>query len=415
MIGGVDVESDDPICSVICYYVYSFIDKLRHMKKGITALALGTFGLGMTEYVMMSILPDLAHDFGVSISQAGHLISAYALGVCVGAPLVAVLLRNWPLKRILLLLMVFYAVGNLMFASGQSFLFGIAGRFVSGLPHGAFFGAGSIVASRLMPDRQTTAVALMTLGMTVANLVGIPVGSFIANTFSWRWIFYFDAGWGVLTFAAIYLLVKDIGALPRTSLRGEFRFLKNPAPWILIAVTVMCQGGAFAMYSYVSPIMNKAGLAMQYIPILMVVVGAGMCLGNYYSGRISDRITPERTTLWVTVIMTISLVLTCFDTFSIWTAGITVVVSATMLFALSSPMQLMLIEYSPGGELMGGAMVQVAFNLGNALGAYFGGLPISAGYPAESSSAVGAVMALSSIGLIYWFIRRYPKAYASSR
>ena len=162
------------------------------------------------------------------------------------------------------------------------------------------------------------------------------------------------------------------------------------------------------MYSYVSPIMNHAGLAMKYIPILMIIVGAGMCLGNYYSGIVSDWITPEKATLWVTIIMTVSLVLTSFDTFSIWTAGTTVVVAATMLFALSSPMQLMLIEYSPGGELMGGAMVQVAFNLGNAVGAYFGGLPISAGYAPESASVVGSVMAFLSIFAVWYFIRRYP-------
>lgn len=378
------------------------------MKKGIAALALGTFALGMTEYVMMSILPDLAHDFNVTISEAGHLISAYALGVCVGAPLVAIFLRNWPLKKILLLLMVVYAVGNLLFALSPNFACGLGARFISGLPHGAFFGAGSIVASRLMPGKQTTAVALMTLGMTVANLAGIPAGSFIANTFNWRWIFFFDSAWGLLTFFSIWLLVKEKGALPRTSVAGEFKFLKSPAPWILIAVTVFCQGGAFAMYSYVSPIMEKAGLALKYIPLFMIIVGAGMCVGNYYSGVISDRITPPRAVLWVAVIMTVSLVATWLDSFSFWTAGASVTVAATMLFALSSPMQLMLIEYSPGGELMGGAMVQVAFNLGNAVGAFFGGLPISAGHAPQSSSGVGAGMAAVSILLIVWFIKKHP-------
>lgn len=375
------------------------------MKKGILALALGTFGLGMTEYVMMSILPDLAHDFSVSITQAGHFISVYAIGVCIGAPLTAIFLRNWPLKKILLLLMVFYALGNLIFASASSYNVGLAGRFVTGLPHGAFFGAGSIVASRLMPDKAATSVALMTLGMTLANLVGIPAASFTANNFSWRWIFYFDSAWGVLTFASIWVLVKDVAALPRTSLKGEFHFLKSLSPWLLIGATVLCQGGAFAMYSYVDPIMEKAGLAMKYIPLFMIVVGAGMCLGNYFSGVVSDRITPPKATLWITVIMTGALVATYFDTSSILTAGGSVVLAATMLFALSSPMQLMLIEYSPGGELMGGAMVQVAFNLGNAIGAYFGGLPIAAGHGPESSSLVGAVMAAASIVLVFIFMK----------
>lgn len=377
------------------------------MKKGLIALALGTFGLGMTEYVMMSILPDLAHDFNMSISKAGHLISAYALGVCAGAPAVAIAMRNWPLKRILLLLMVVYACGNVMFALSHSLPFALMSRFVTGLPHGAFFGVGSIVASHLMPSRQTTSVALMTIGMTVANLVGIPGATFVAGAFSWRWIFYFDAAWGVMTLAAISFLIADIGGLPRTSVKGEFKFLKRIAPWMLILVTVLCQGGAFAMYSYVSPIMSEAGLPSQYLPLFMVVVGAGMCLGNYYSGVVSDRISPGRTTVLVTVIMTVSLMLTAFDTFSYWTAGATVVIAATMLFALSSPMQLLLIEFSPGGELLGGAMVQVAFNLGNAIGAYFGGLPISAGQAPQTSSTVGAAMAALSILSMWIFLRKF--------
>lgn len=379
-------------------------------KKGLTALALGTFGLGMTEYVMMSILPDLARDFGVTLSQAGHLISAYALGVCVGAPLVAVYLRNWPLKKILLALMVVFMVGNITFASSQTFAVGLLGRFVSGLPHGAFFGAGSIVASRLMPTKATTAVALMTLGMTLANLVGIPLGSFISNNFNWRWVFYFNTGWGLLTLAAIWTLISDkTGSLTKTTVNGEFRFLAHPAPWLLILTTVLCQGGAFAMYSYVTPIMQHAGLALKYIPVFMIIVGGGMCVGNYYSGVTSDRISPERTTLWVAIIMTVALVLTYFDSSSFWSAGTTITVAATMLFALSSPMQLLLIDYSPGGELMGGAMVQVAFNLGNATGAYFGGLPIAAGCAPQASSLVGAAMAAGSILLMMLFIRTQRK------
>lgn len=368
-------------------------------------MALGTFGLGMTEYVMMSILPDLAHDFSMSISSAGHFISIYAIGVCVGAPLTAVFLRNWPLKRILLLLMCLYAIGNAMFAMSHNVSTGLVARFVTGLPHGAFFGAGSIVASRMMPQKATTAVALMTLGMTVANLVGIPVGSYVANTFSWRWIFGFNALWGLITLGAIWLLVKQIEPLPHTTIKGEFQFLKTLAPWLLITATVFCQGGAFAMYSYVDPIMGKAGLAMKYIPLFMIIVGAGMCIGNYLSGVVSDRFTPPRTTLWITIIMTAALFFTAFDTFNIYLTGSTVVLAATMLFALSSPMQLLLIENSKGGELMGGAMVQVAFNLGNAIGAFFGGLPINAGYAPQTSALTGAAMAAVSVIIMIVFIK----------
>lgn len=384
------------------------------MKKGLFALALGTFALGMSEYVMMSILPDLAATYGVTVPQASHFISAYALGVCVGAPVVAVALRNWPLKRILMLLMVVYVVGNVMFASSSNFAMGLVGRFVTGLPHGAFFGAGSIVASRLMPGRQTTAVALMTLGMTIANLVGIPVGSFVAINYSWRWIFYFNVLWGALTFGALWWGVRGVGSLQHTALAGEFRFLRHWAPWLLILATVLCQGGAFAMYTYVGPIMGYAGMTMKYMPLLMLVVGLGMCLGNYFSGVVSDRFTPQRTAFWVSLIMTGALAMTFFDAFNLWAAASTITVAATMLFALSSPMQLLLIEYSPGGELMGGAMVQVAFNFGNAVGAWAGGVPMAHGLAPQGASAVGAVMAAASVLVLALFMhpsgRKAPSA-----
>lgn len=367
---------------------------------------MGTFGLGMTEYMMMSILPDLAHTYGVGISQAGHLISAYAIGVCVGAPAVAVFMRNMPLRRILLWLMALYAVGNCVFALSGRFWLGLVGRFLTGLPHGAFFGTGSIVACRLMPGRQTTAVALMTLGMTVANLVGVPLGSFVANTLSWKYIFLFDALWGLVTLWAIAVMVKDAGALTHSGIRGEFRFLRHASPWILIGVTTLCQGGAFAMYSYVTPIMGEGGLALTYIPLFMIVVGAAMCLGNYFSGVLSDRFTPARVALWVGIVMVGALAATFFAAKCFWLSGGAVAVTAGCLFALSSPMQFLLIKYSPGGELMGGAMVQVAFNLGNAIGAFLGGLPIAAGRAASWSALSGLPLTLVSVGLMLWFIRR---------
>lgn len=377
------------------------------MKKGLIALALGTFGLGMTEYVMMSILPDLADTLNIDISRAGHLISAYAVGVCVGAPSVAVFMRNMPLKRILLWLMAVYALGNLLFALSGSYAMGMAARFVTGLPHGAFFGVGSILASRLMPDRKTTAVAIMTLGMTVANLVGIPVGSFVAGQFSWDWIFVFDAILGLCTLWAIRRWVSADVTMPATSLKKEFAFLRHPAPWLLIGATTLCQGGAFALYSYVSPVMTQAGLAVSAMPLFMVVVGGGMCLGNYVSGVLSDRFTPSRVAMWVGILMTAMLAATMADGFSVWLTGATVTAIAALLFALSSPMQLLMIEYSPGGELMGGAMVQVSFNLGNAIGAFVGGVPIAAGYAASSSALTGIPFAALSVALLWVFIAKY--------
>ncbi len=380
------------------------------MKKGILTLAFGTFALGMTEYVMMSILPDLADTFHTSISEAGHLISSYAIGVCVGAPLCAIFLRNWELRKILITLMAILTIGNIMFAISGTFEMGLASRFISGLSHGAFFGTGAIVASRLMPDKQTTAVSLMTLGMTTANLLGIPLGSFIANTLNWRWIFMFNAAWAFITMLMFIFLVKGVGSLPHSNISGEFKFLKSPAPWILILFTILCQGGCFSMYSYVTPIMSKAGLAQKYIPFLMILVGASMSVGNYVAGVLSDRFTPGKIALMVSIIMTAALLSIYFESSSmILTAG-SIMIATACLFALSSPMQLLLLKYSPGGELMGGAAVQIAFNLGNAIGATIGGMALTrTGIPATASLYGTALSALSIFIMLLFIHKRREK------
>ncbi len=376
------------------------------MKKGILTLAFGTFALGMTEYVMMSILPDLANTFHTSISNAGHLISSYAIGVCVGAPLCAIFLRNWELRKILIVLMAILAVGNILFAISQTFEMGLVSRFISGLSHGAFFGTGSIVASRLMPDKQTTAVSLMTLGMTTANLVGIPLGSFIANTLNWRWIFFFNAVWALVTMLMFIFGVKSVGSLPHSNISGEFKFLKSPAPWILILFTILCQGGCFSMYSYVTPIMGKAGLAQKYIPIFMILVGASMSIGNYVAGVLSDKFTPGKIALAVSMIMTVVLLSIYFESSSMVLTAVSVLIATACLFAMSSPMQLLLLKYSPGGELMGGAAVQIAFNLGNAIGATVGGIALSkTGFPA-TASLYGTILAAVSIITMLLFIQK---------
>ncbi len=377
------------------------------MKKGILTLAFGTFALGMTEYVMMSILPDLANTFHTSISNAGHLISSYAIGVCVGAPLCAIFLRNWELRKILIVLMAILAVGNILFAMSKTFEMGLASRFISGLSHGAFFGTGSIVASRLMPDKQTTAVSLMTLGMTTANLVGIPLGSFIANTLNWRWIFMFNAVWALVTMLMFMFGVKSVGSLPRTSVAGEFKFLKSPAPWILILFTILCQGGCFSMYSYVTPIMGKAGLAQKYIPIFMILVGASMSIGNYVAGVLSDKFTPGKIALAVSIIMTAVLLSIYFESSSMVLTAVSVLIATACLFAMSSPMQLLLLKYSPGGERMGGAAVQIAFNLGNAIGATVGGIALSkTGFPATASLYGTALAAVSIITMLFFLQKK---------
>ena len=363
------------------------------MKKGLYALSFGTFGLGIAEFIMMSILPDVAAGFDISLSEAGHLISAYALGVCVGAPLVVVVARSWPLRTILLALVGLFVAGNLLMALSADYWMGLCARFVSGLPHGAYFGVGSIVASRLAEKgKSTSAVAIMIMGMTIANLFGVPAGNFLGHFLSWRLVFVIAALWGGVT---IWFIRRWVPVLPATNLKGQFRFLRRPEPWMLIAATMLGNGGAFCWYSYVNPLMTEvSGFSVGTMPVLMLLAGASMCVGNYLGGHLSDRFTPGIVAMSMQFLMFASLLLIYFFASYGFLSALLMCVCTGCLFAVSSPQQLLLLQYSPGGEMMGGAMVQLAFNLGNAVGAYFGGLSIEHGAGLESTALIGSFFAL---------------------
>ena len=200
------------------------------MKKGLYALSFGTFGLGIAEYIMMSILPDVAADFGVSLPETGHLISAYALGVCVGAPLLVIVTRNWPLKTILYALMTLFIVGNLVTTLSPNYWLTLCARFVSGMPHGAYFGTGVIIANHLAEKgKSTSAVATMVMGMTVANLMGVPLGNLLGHYLSWRVVFAFATVWGLVTVWFICRWIPVLPAMPKTNMTGQFRFQVSSA------------------------------------------------------------------------------------------------------------------------------------------------------------------------------------------
>lgn len=391
------------------------------MKKALTALAFGTFGLGVAEYVMMGILPFIAKDFCITIPQAGAFISAYALGVCAGAPFVAVIARTWPLKRILYMLCVIMAVSSLAMAlcpvpadgrgAGWQFWLMMLFRFCAGIPHGAYFGVGSIVADRLSKNgKSTLAVAIMTSGMTVANLVGIPLGTFLTSIVSWRLVFGFSCLWNVVTLVSIARWIPVMEPLPDTGFRGNFRFLKHLAPWLIIFATIFGNGGIFCWYSYISPTLTRlAGVPVEALTVMMVLAGVGMVIGNIVGGELSDRFGPGKTGRGLEITIFVSLVLIALTADSKWCLVPLMMIACGCLFAVSPPQQLLLLRFSKGGELMGGAMVQLAFNFGNAIGAWLGGLPISETdsstyhYPA----AIGAAMAVGGIICYVVFCKRY--------
>ena len=215
------------------------------MKKSLIALAFGTLGLGIAEFVMMGILPDVAKNLHISIATAGHLISAYALGVCVGAPML-ILARKFPLKRILMGLVAIVMIGNICASLAPNYWVMLVARFISGLPHGAYFGVASIVAEKLADKgKGSEAVSIMIAGMTIANLFGVPLGTSLSASISWRLTFLLVGAWSVIIMYYIWRWVPQVENLPDAGLKGQFRFLKSPAPWLLLGATMLGNGGVF--------------------------------------------------------------------------------------------------------------------------------------------------------------------------
>ncbi|MBR6250633.1 MAG: MFS transporter [Bacteroidales bacterium] len=380
-------------------------------QKSLVTLAMGTFGLGITEFMMMGILPYLAKDFSIDIPTAGHFISAYALGVCVGAPAVALGLRNWPLKRILYLLMSIFSVASICMTicPSSSYQLMMTFRFMAGLPHGAYFGVGCIVADKLADkEKSALAIAIMCMGMTIANLIGIPLGTFIADTLSWRIIFAASGTLGLVTWFCIYKNIPYIDSLPDNGRKGQFNFLKHLAPWLIIFATFFGNGGMMCWYSYVSPILTEvSGIPLKWMSAMMALAGIGMVAGGVVGGRLSDKIGAGHAGRWFQILMLIALTGEFFLGQYPVVAVILMMVATFGLFGVGAPQQLLLIRYASGGELLGGAMIQIAFNFGNAMGAYCGGLPIKAGYSYEYTALVACASMLVGLCCYTIFCRRY--------
>ena len=380
------------------------------MKKSLIALAFGTLGLGIAEFTMMGILPYVARDLNISIPVAGHFISAYALGVCAGAPMLIVA-RKRPLKHILLVLMALMLVGNLGAAMAPDYWLLLAARFISGLPHGAYFGVASIVAGKLADEgKSSEAVSIMIAGMTVANLFGVPLGTSLSHMLSWRVTFLLVGCWGLIVLYYIWRWVPVIEGLKDTGFKGQFRFLKTPAPWLILGATALGNGGVFCWYSYITPLLtNVSGFSAESVTALMVLAGFGMVVGNLVTGRLSDRYTPGKGGTVVQGMICILLLMIFFLSPNPWCSAILMALCTAGLFAVSSPEQVLIIRVAPGGEMLGGACVQIAFNLGNAIGAYVGGLALSGGY--RYPALAGVPFALVGFVLFAVFYKKFQAKY----
>lgn len=380
------------------------------MKKSLVALAFGTLALGIAEFVMMGILPDVARSLGVSIPDAGHLISAYALGVCCGAPMLVVA-HKYPLKNILLFLACIILLGSTLAALSVNYWMLLASRFISGLPHGAYFGVASIVAVRLADERHKTgAVSIMVAGMTVANLFGVPLATGLSSQVSWRFPFILVIFVSLIVLYYIWEWVPGVGALPDKGFRHQFAFLKTGAPWLILLATMFANGGIFCWYSYISPLMTQeGGFSVDALPALMIAAGFGMVAGNLISGRLCDRHRPGHVVAWTQCIAMVALLIIFMLADFGWLSAALMIVCTGCLFAVSSPQQFLILKYAPGGELLGGASIQMAFNMGNALGAFCGGLPIAAGLPPRYAALVGVPFELLGLAACLLFCRKYER------
>ena len=379
------------------------------MKKSLVALAFGTLALGIAEFVMMGILPDVARSLGVSIPEAGHLISAYAIGVCCGAPMLVVV-HKYPLKNILLCLACVILLGSTLAALSVNYWMLLAARFISGLPHGAYFGVASIVAVRLADERHKTgAVSIMVAGMTVANLFGVPLATGLSASVSWRFPFLLVVFVSLIVLYYVWKWVPSVGALPDNGFRHQFAFLKNDAPWLILAATMFANGGIFCWYSYISPLLIEGGFSADTLPALMIAAGFGMVAGNLISGRLCDHHRPGHVVVVTQCIAIAALLLVFWLADCGWVSAALMVVCTGCLFAVSSPQQFLILKHAPGGELLGGASIQVAFNLGNAVGAFCGGLPIAAGLPPRYAALTGVPFIVLGLVSFIIFCRKYER------
>lgn len=368
--------------------------------RAILALALGGFGIGTTEFVTMGLLPQIADGVGIGIPTAGHVVSAYALGVVVGAPLVTMLFARVPRKRVLIGLMVAFFVGNLGSALATSYPMLLAARFVSGMPHGAFFGLGAVVAASLVQKhRRTWAVSMMLAGLTVANIVGVPISTWMGQHLGWQWPYALVALIAVATVVAIWAWVPHQGTAGLTSVGGELRALTRAQVWFALAIGVVGFGGMFSTFSYIAPTMTElAGFPGGAVPFILVVYGVGMTAGAFLSERVAGH-GLMRGIFGCLVAIAVILSLFGFAAHFEPTAIVFVFLLGCVPTVMVPMIQTRLMDVAHEGQSLAAALNHATLNAANALGAWLGGVVLSAGLGYEWCSRVGAVLAVAGAAI----------------
>ncbi|MDB5936445.1 MAG: transporter [Massilia sp.] len=363
---------------------------------------------------MMGILPDVAGSLRITIPQAGYLISSYALGVVVGAPTLVGLLAKRPPRSVLIWFMLMFAAFNALSAFAPNYPALMLARFLAGLPHGAFFGVGAVVAMRLAHEgRSASAVATMFAGLTVASVLGVPFGTWLGHHVSWRLVFLIVAAIGLLTAVTLRKLVPWFEPPQRGSFRADLRIFGRPGLWLGIAITSIGTGGFFAYLSYITPLLTEVtGFSAETIPLIMTVVGLGMTAGVLLGGKLADRVAPAVALLVLMSTMAILLFLNGIMVHSPAAMLVLAFATGANALALGPPIQMLLIENSKEAEMLGSSLGQSSFNIGNALGAFLGGVPLSLGYSYVAPQWVAGCLALCGVALVLLMLASARHPYA---
>ncbi|MEJ2889934.1 MFS transporter [Actinomycetospora aeridis] len=372
----------------------------------LAALSLGGLAIGTTEFASMGVLPGFASDLGVSVPTAGAAISAYALGVVVGAPLIALVGARWPRRQLVVALAVFLVVANALSAIAPSFLPFVGLRFLAGLPHGAYFGTAAVLGAALVPpERRARALATVMLGLTVANIIGVPAATWLGDAFGWRSAYVAVTVIALITVAAVVTLVPSPPGDRGGSLATELTALRRPQVWLTLGVIAAGFGGMFAVYSYISPILtNQAGVSTTTVPLLLGALGIGMTVGNIAGGRFAEK--APRATIAI-ALLAYTGVLVAFTVAASNAVAATVGLFALGFVGMSAGPALMgrLIDFAAGGPSLAAASFHSAFNVANAVGAALGGVVLAAGLGWSAPAAVGAVLPLLGLAVLGVSIR----------
>ena len=364
----------------------------------VLALALGAFGIGTTEFVAMGLLPSIADSLGTTEPTAGHIISAYALGVVVGAPLIAALTARMSRRTLLIALMVAFTIGNAATVLAQSYGMLMVARFVAGLPHGAYFGVAALVAAHLAgPDARAKAVGQVMLGLSVANVIGVPVATWLGSTLGWRAAFVVVVVIGLLTIGALSVFLPTLSGMKITNPVTELGALARPQVWFTLFIGIVGFGGMFAFYTYISTTLTSvSGVSESFIPIALMLFGLGMVVGNITGGALADRGVVRAIFIGL-VAITVVLILFASFADNPWAALVLTFLIGVSGTALTPALQIRLMDVAEDAQTLAAALNHSALNIANAGGAWLGGLVIAAGYGYRAPSLLGAGLAVAGL------------------